>query len=844
MKRPFPLLFNLFVTLVLVACSCSRCRAGTPAIHKTATPVWVTSGKPYDKKPLARDVTDGAYSELIEEEINVEEKATYNHFITDIVSEAGVQDNSTISVSFDPTFERVDFHKLIVWRNNKPQDRLDIAAFKMLPEEDELDRFIYNGTYSAKFILADIRKGDKIEYSYTVTGANPVFNNNFCRTIYLQGSDPIMHQYTTLMFSSARKLNMRSFNLRSQPKISIVNGLSKYEWEDLNVPGVVTNKFEPGWVNDYARAQVSEFNTWTDVVNWGLTVNPLQTSFEGELADSVAGLKKQFGNNKEKYFRAAVTLVQNEVRYMGIETGPYSHKANSPGNVFKKRYGDCKDKSLLLASILNAGGIEAHLALINTNLENNLADYIPSPILFNHAVVVAIINGKQVWADATMSNQGGTGTNLYFPPYRMGLILKAGNSSLSTIAETKAGKIKCRERYALTDEFTPAKFSVTTTYTLNEADDIRDHFATEGTGKIEKSYLDYYSKTYPKIEATDSLLIKDNLAKNEFITIENYKIPGFYKLDSINQKYSADLYVDDIAQQLPSLTGQVKTPVSVTYPYSIDHTIEVNTPNGWDIADEHNSINRDAYQFRFDQTVSGTDLSLRYQFTYVKDNVPADQVADFKKDIKDLKDDKLSYNFFYIPDIKNVPFQLNHWMLIVTVIVTGLFAFGGLKVYHWQTRELNHFSKSSFPPPLGGWLIVLAIVLVGTPLWVIKKFIDESFYSMSKWDLVTTGVSSDLHRISLLFEGAGYVAMICYSLFCLVLVLQKRDITAKYIKSYYIFIVMFLFVDTVFTSLIQNKLLSYDIEQFIKMVIVAALWTYYLNTSVRVQQTFIVPYPN
>jgi hypothetical protein len=844
MNRTFSLLLNLFVTFVVGACICSYATASTPAIHKTATPVWVTSGKSYDKKPLARDVADGAYSELIEEEINVEEKATYNHFITAIVSEAGVQDNSTISISFDPSFERVDFHKLIVWRNNKPQDRLDIAAFKMLPEEDELDKFIYNGTYSAKYILADIRKGDKIEYSYTVTGQNPIFKDKFCRSIYLQGSDPILHQYTTLLFSSARKLKMKPFNLRSQPKISKVKGLIMYEWEDLNVPGVATNKFEPGWVNDYARVQVSEFNTWADVVNWGLSINPLETSFEGELADSIAGLKKQFGNNQDKYFRAAVTLVQNEVRYMGIETGPYSHKANSPGNVFKKRYGDCKDKSLLLASILNSGGIEAHLALINTDLKTKLADYTPSPILFDHAVVVAFIDRKQVWVDATIANQGGTGTNLYFPPYHMGLILKAGNNSLSNIAETKTGTIKCLERYALTDEFTPAKFSVTTTFSLNEADDIRDHIATVGISKIEKGYLDYYSKTYSKIEAADSILIKDDLAKNELTTIESYKVPEFYKLDTINQKYSASLYVDDIAQQLPSLNGQVKTPVWVNYPYSIDYTIEVNTPNGWDFADDHSSITREAYKFRFDQTVSSTELSLHYRFTYLKDNVPADQVADFKKDIKDLKDDKLSFNFVYIPDIKNVPFRLNHWMLIVTAMVTGIFVFGGLKVYHRQTRKLTYFSKSAFPPPLGGWLILLAIVLGVTPLWVIKMLIDESFYSVSKWDMVTTGVRSVFHRISLLFEGAGYMGVICYSFFCLVLVLQKRDITAKYIKGYYIFFVLFLFLDTVFTSFIQNKLLSYDVEQFIKMVVVAALWTYYLNTSDRVQETFIVPYPN
>ncbi|XHR98086.1 hypothetical protein ACFJIV_16335 [Mucilaginibacter sp. UC70_90] len=42
---------------------------------------------------------------------------------------------------------------------------------------------------------------------------------------------------------------------------------------------------------------------------------------------------------------------------MGIEIGEYSHRANNPEKVFRQRYGDCKDKSLLLVSMLKAGGL-------------------------------------------------------------------------------------------------------------------------------------------------------------------------------------------------------------------------------------------------------------------------------------------------------------------------------------------------------------------------------------------------------------------------------------------------------------------------------------------------------
>jgi hypothetical protein len=100
---------------------------------------------------------------------------------------------SSISIGFDPSFERLDVHEIIVWRNNVAVNRLSTRSFKVIADEKELSRFIYQGSYSAYCILDDIRKGDKIEYSYTVTGRNPIFNNKFFRELYFQSSIPFAH---------------------------------------------------------------------------------------------------------------------------------------------------------------------------------------------------------------------------------------------------------------------------------------------------------------------------------------------------------------------------------------------------------------------------------------------------------------------------------------------------------------------------------------------------------------------------------------------------------------------------------------------------------------------------
>jgi hypothetical protein len=183
-------------------------------------------------------------------------------------------------------------------------------------------------------------------------------------------------------------------------------------------------------------------------------------------------------------------------------------------------------------------------------------------------------------------------------------------------------------------------------------------------------------------------------------------------------------------------------------------------------------------------------------------------------------------------------------MLIITLILICVFAYGGWKVYHLQTRESGYFDSNSFPPALGGWLIWLLIVLFVTIVTILMNLVKDDYFSTKKWDWVTVGVNGVMYKSLLVYEVIGYVSLICFSVFCLVLVFKKRDIAPRFLKAYYLTMVGYLFLDYFFNSLVEREFSNYGMEQIIKAVIIAALWTYYLNVSNRVKQTFVVPYPN
>lgn len=59
-------------------------------------------------------------------------------------------------------------------------------------------------------------------------------------------------------------------------------------------------------------------------------------------------------------------FVQRNIRYVAFEEGEAAFRPDRPSETLRKNYGDCKSMSLLLATLLNRGGIEAYVAAVGT----------------------------------------------------------------------------------------------------------------------------------------------------------------------------------------------------------------------------------------------------------------------------------------------------------------------------------------------------------------------------------------------------------------------------------------------------------------------------------------------
>ncbi|HKG07298.1 MAG TPA: DUF3857 domain-containing protein [Pedobacter sp.] len=814
-------------------------------------PSWIVKVKTTGARPHDKDISDGYFLSFYENQTHAELQEEYAHTVREIISDAGVQNGSQISITYDPSFQKLIFHKILLWRNNKSADQLNEARFKVLQNEKDLSKFIYSGTYDAFLLLEDVRKGDKIEFAYTIKGNNPIFGNKFASQFYFEGSSSIGQLYTSLIVNKDRNVNIKNFNDTQSPKISIRDGFKLYEWESKLTKTHRIADFEPSWYNPLKRVQLTEYSRWNEVVNWGLSVNAYPDLISPLLNQKIAELKKLSGSDKIKYIELATRFVQDEIRYMGIEMGVYSHRPNSPEKVLKQRYGDCKDKSLLLVHLLSAMDIKAYMAYTDTETTIKTNDLLPSPFIFNHVIVAIDHENRKIWIDPTISFQRGKFIDFYTPDYGYALVLKPGINELEKISSVPKGKLVAKLVFNIADTASDKKSSlaIKTTYTGNYADDIRSAIAESGTDGLEKDYLEYYGKFYTDIESKAPIRVTDNEEKNKIELTESYEIENIWVKDTDgNGNHHVYLYGDLIGNELRKIKAKKRLePLSLKHPVNVEQEITMNFPYNYNDDPEVITVKNDKYFFELHRFSKGKIAKYNYTFRSMKSYIDGSEIKKYVKDYKKI-DEHLTYYYTAEGGSTEEPINTNPYTIMVLLLAGIMSSIFFLKIY--QKRTPFEIEEIASAKPIGGWLIFFAIRVLLGPIAIISKmsllgFFDSDFWTqLDNLDKIKGIIIRACHIINLV----GYSILIPFSVLCLFLFFKRRNS----FPGLYIIFTKLIICSTILSSCVsfigENGMhlyysIGYQICLVIFSVIISVICIWYLKKSKRVRQTFVFTYP-
>ncbi len=597
----------------------------------------------------------------------------------------GVENYSSIEISFDPGYEQLYLHELWIKRGDTLMDKLPTARFDLLRTEADRAELIYDGTRTLAIVLDDVRTGDTVRYSYTVNGENPIYHGNREFRVHTELWSPLDRQYTRVLTSSDRPFSRRVRGEDMPLQITDENGIQELVLDQRGVPEFTLEDDVPSWYYNRGTLVFSDMKDWRAVVDWAAPMYQLQGVDSPEVR-TIASVIRASTDDLDEQIGAALRWVQEEIRYFGVELGKNSHWPSRPAETLARRFGDCKDKALLLMALLTELGVDARAALVNTDRGLESSSFPYRLHAFNHVIVQVVVDNQVHFIDPTLRNQAGALGVLREPDYGRALVLADDTTGLSempsphiryrmsvnkTLDLTGAASGHARlspdsgaqqgqgtlgdtaETISMipSDEMStavPATLEVSTRKLGSWAESLRYSLESDGARNLGEAYKAYYADYFDNIVATEEPEFME-AEGNSMIVNETYRIPDFWLNDGDGRRYrwiNADEIIGYL--DLPERTSGRQQPYEIVHPILIKESWDVKLPNRMRLEDLDESIVTQWMRFSKTAEVSedGTMVNVRFRYQTLSNEVAAEDLTEYAAAVNRIHD----MASFYIED--------------------------------------------------------------------------------------------------------------------------------------------------------------------------------------------------
>lgn len=174
--------------------------------------------------------------------------------------------------------------------------------------------------------------------------------------------------------------------------------------DDLSIgriPKWESHKFDGGYHVASASLYCNLIRKDTPYKNWQEVSSTIQGWWKGtklelpvkKMRDSDLAIVNSIPEDYSKF--------EDAFRYVAILIGNHGYVPHAPKDVFRYKYGDCKDLSLLFCQLCRENDVEAYPVLVSVPAKNRFFPDIPTPYQFNHCIAAYIIDQDTVYYDPT-----------------------------------------------------------------------------------------------------------------------------------------------------------------------------------------------------------------------------------------------------------------------------------------------------------------------------------------------------------------------------------------------------------------------------------------------------------
>lgn len=578
----------------------------------------------------------------------------YFRTVTRLLNAEGVRQNAEQTVTFSPEYERIVWHKLQITRGTEVIDLLPRVKFKRLQRELALESKIYDGRVTAVAVLEDVRIGDVLEVAYTELDTNPLTRGypGFRMSLgsfYPQKLQSIIVRMPAELpplrwyfFVPPDTLGLpeqifRLASVRGALRDASTVKEQVHRWKMENVPGIPFDAAISGEAAPYYPfVRCTTFDWWDKVVKWARPLFETGEALPDEPRKLVAAWRR-LPSERER-LRAAVDWVQGDVRYFSMAFGQHNVKPRPMADVVASRFGDCKDKSVLLVALLRALDIPAWPALVNSFGENQVRRGGPDVHAFNHAIVAYEMEGQLRWVDPTLRQPAGPAGEWELPPgYSPALILREHEGALTELPKPRFDRPDGETVDRITFEADASTALIATEVRLRGVQADLYRMSLEGVTEDQraKGWFNYLARFYPRLEEVAPPRVEDDGARNELVIRARYRWPNALRTEQGQRMGQFYAYALRSLLENPE-SRRRHWPLALPYGRSIRQRIEIELPHDQPMFIRPVVVRTKELEFQAERAQVGRHftavLDLRFPARYVS----PDRMAVFANSVEEI----------------------------------------------------------------------------------------------------------------------------------------------------------------------------------------------------------------
>ncbi len=289
-----------------------------------------------------------------------------------------------LGVGFDNETKITYLHGWSITAKGQEYEAKDKDAFEKSTSTYE----IYSDEKEKILMLPGADVGTVVGFEYEHKERPYVFQTAW----YIQDTVPVEKSRFTLQLPPSWEYRADWVNHADMAPVAAGNS---YTWELADVPRIEREYNEPPYRALASRIIITFFSekirnqtykSWAEMGAWHAQLVAGSRESSPALQQKVQELAPASLPLLER-IRVLARFAQRDIRYAAIEIGIGGWRPHPAAETFAHRYGDCKDKATMLATMLAEIGVKSYLMPVHTE-RGIYTEKSPPYIGFNHAILV------------------------------------------------------------------------------------------------------------------------------------------------------------------------------------------------------------------------------------------------------------------------------------------------------------------------------------------------------------------------------------------------------------------------------------------------------------------------